>query len=204
VAERILICDDDEDIAHAVRINLELEGYEVHEARDGFELIDEARRLQPALVLLDVVMPGIDGIEVCRELRSDPRTQDVGVILLTARTATRDEALGLLAGADDYMVKPFDPADLVARVRGVIEGADDPPAPAVTVLLVGDGLEADAVGAAVLRGLRDGGHGVVREVRCRPDEVEATLDRLDAGSIVVTVGAHRAAGSFREASGTAE
>jgi CheY-like chemotaxis protein len=189
VAERILICDEDEDIASAIRINLELEGYEVHEARDGYEVLDLARRLQPELVVLDLVMPGLDGIEVCRELKADPRTSDTAVIFLTARSATRDEALGLLAGADDYMVKPFHPADLVARVHGLMgaDGGEPDDATPVTVLAVGPGTNGRA--AAISAALRASGYGPIVERECEPAEVGDLLEVLTPRptTLIVTV-----------------
>jgi DNA-binding response OmpR family regulator len=187
VAQRILICDDDEDIASAVRINLELEGYEVLEARDGYEVLDVARRLQPELVVLDLVMPGLDGIEVCRQLKADPRTSDAAVVFLTARSATRDEALGLLAGADDYMVKPFHPADLVARVHGLLgaDGSEYDDATAVTVLAVGPDTRVRAT--AVSAALRAAGYGPVVERDYAPVEVGDLLELLTPRSTTLVV-----------------
>jgi diguanylate cyclase (GGDEF)-like protein len=124
VSELILIADDDEDVASAVEVNLQLEGYEVHLAHDGIEALEQARKVQPDLILLDVVMPGLDGFEVCRQLRADPRTMNSAVILLTAKSVASDKVHGLTAGADDYIVKPFEPAELVARVRSVLRRAN--------------------------------------------------------------------------------
>ncbi len=124
MSELILIADDDEDVASAVEVNLQLEGYEVHLAHDGIEAVEQARMLQPDLILLDVVMPGLDGFEVCRQLRADPRTMNSAVILLTAKSVASDKVHGLTAGADDYIVKPFEPAELVARVRSVLRRAN--------------------------------------------------------------------------------
>jgi DNA-binding response OmpR family regulator len=123
VGELILIVDDDPDVASAVEINLELEGYEVLKARDGREALELARRVQPDLVLLDVVMPQADGFEVCRALRADPRTMNAAVILLTAKSLSNDKLTGFAAGADDFIVKPFEPAELVARVQSVLRRA---------------------------------------------------------------------------------
>jgi diguanylate cyclase (GGDEF)-like protein len=124
VSELILIADDDPDVASAVEVNLQLEGYEVHRGHDGIEALEQARKLQPDLILLDVVMPGLDGFEVCRQLRADPRTMNSAVILLTAKSVASDKVHGLTAGADDYIVKPFEPAELVARVRSVLRRAN--------------------------------------------------------------------------------
>lgn len=123
MAEIVLIAEDDPDVASAVEVNLQLEGYEVHIAADGCEALERARRLQPDLVILDVVMPGLDGFEVCEQLRADARTRYAAVIMLTAKGIAGDKMRGFAAGADDYVVKPFEPAELVARVRSVLRRA---------------------------------------------------------------------------------
>jgi len=120
VADRILIADDDLDVALAVQVSLELEGFEVHVIHDGGVAIEEALRLRPDLVILDVVMPEVDGYEVCRRIRSDPRLLNCPVILLTAKSLSEDVVRGFSAGADDYVVKPYDSAELSARVRAVL------------------------------------------------------------------------------------
>jgi diguanylate cyclase (GGDEF)-like protein len=113
----ILVADDDPDILRFVELNLRLEGYEIETAADGEEALRKARERTPALVILDVMMPKMDGLEVCQSLRSDSRTSQVCVIMLTARSMSADKVLGLTAGADDYISKPFDPLELVARVK---------------------------------------------------------------------------------------
>jgi diguanylate cyclase (GGDEF)-like protein len=123
VAESILIADDDYDVATAVEINLQLEGYEVHVAHDGREAVEMAAMLQPDLVILDVVMPHMDGFQACEAIRNDPRTQNSAIIMLTAKSVAADKLTGFGAGADDYIVKPFEPAELIARVRGVLRRA---------------------------------------------------------------------------------
>jgi diguanylate cyclase (GGDEF)-like protein len=125
VGERILIVDNEADIRRFVEVNLRLEGFEVMVAEDGAKGLQKAFESTPSLVLLDVMMPGIDGIEVCRRLRADPRTSHIPVILLTAKSMTVDKVVGLAAGADDYVLKPFDPMELVARVRTVMRRASD-------------------------------------------------------------------------------
>ena len=122
MAERILIAEDDDDVLETIQLNLELEGFEVHVARDGDQALAQARAVEPDLILLDVVMPGPDGVAVARKLKDDPSTRDVPVIFLTAKSTASDAAVGLAAGADDYIVKPFDPLDLVARVRRGLSG----------------------------------------------------------------------------------
>ncbi|MGH2706427.1 MAG: GGDEF domain-containing response regulator [Actinomycetota bacterium] len=123
MAERVLIADDDPDIIRFVQISLDLEGYEIFTAGDGEEALREVREHVPDLVLLDIMMPRLDGFEVCRRLRSDPRTAMVSVIMLTAKSLSADKLVGLTAGADDYIIKPFDPVELVARVRSTLRRA---------------------------------------------------------------------------------
>lgn len=116
-AQRVLVVDDEIKIREIVRRYLEQDGYEVAEAEDGDTALRVARELDPDLVVLDVMMPGTDGIEVLRALRSE---SDVPVILLTARTEEVDKLVGLSVGADDYVTKPFSPRELVARVKTVL------------------------------------------------------------------------------------
>ena len=118
--ELILVADDDEDIVRFVEVNLRLEGFEVATAPDGEQALQSAYDLMPDLVLLDVMMPRIDGFEVCQRLRADPRTKNMSVIMLTAKSLSADKVVGLTAGADDYMIKPFDPVELVARVKSAL------------------------------------------------------------------------------------
>ena len=115
--QSILIVEDEDDIAQLVALNLEAEGYVCHVASRGDEALDHALRLRPELVLLDLQLPGVDGVEVCRQLRKDPRTATAGIIMLTARCLPKDRVLGLEAGADDYVDKPFDLEELLARVQ---------------------------------------------------------------------------------------
>ncbi len=121
---RILVADDDEDIRAYLEITLELAGFEVELATDGLEALHVARHQHPDVVVLDVMMPKLDGIEALRQMREDPRTSHVPVMLLTARVQTGDAITGLDAGADDYLTKPFDPDELVARVRAAMRRAD--------------------------------------------------------------------------------
>jgi len=116
----ILVVDDDADIRRFVEMNLRLEGYRVVSAADGAMALAMVATEVPDLVLLDVMMPGVDGIEVTRRLRSDSRTSTMPIIMLTAKSITADRVLGLTAGADDYIIKPFDTLELVARVRSTL------------------------------------------------------------------------------------
>src|ERR1700694_2103457 len=114
---RILLVDDDSHIASSLRRALLYEGYDVETAGDGSEGLARARRTPPDLVILDVMMPGIDGIEVCRRLRTEG---EVAILMLTARDGTSDRVRGLDSGADDYLVKPFAYEELMARVRALL------------------------------------------------------------------------------------
>ena len=114
----VLVVDDDEPIAAALRRALEYEGLRVSVARDGYAALDQARRDPPDLVVLDLMLPGLDGIAVCGQLRAE-RT-DALVLMLTARDGTADRVKGLDAGADDYLVKPFAYEELLARVRALL------------------------------------------------------------------------------------
>ncbi|MCW2679230.1 MAG: Diguanylate cyclase response regulator [Frankiales bacterium] len=114
---RILVADDDRDIAGFVQLNLDLEGYDVQVVHDGQAALDAVLADPPDLVLLDVMMPVLDGVEVLRRLRANPATAALPVVLLTAKSLSADKVVGLTAGADDYIVKPFDTLELIARVR---------------------------------------------------------------------------------------
>jgi diguanylate cyclase (GGDEF)-like protein len=118
--ETILVADDDPAIVHLVEVNLKLEGFEVLTANDGEEALRMVQDNLPALVLLDVMTPKLDGYEVCERIRSESGTRHINVIMLTAKSLTTDKIFGLTAGADDYVLKPFDPMELVARVRATL------------------------------------------------------------------------------------
>jgi len=120
MAERILVVDDDPDILQFVQMNLELDGFEVELAGGGREALRKAREAPPDLMLLDVMMPEMDGLTVLRRMRSDPPTASVPVIVLTARSLAEDRVRGLDLGADDYITKPFDLEELIARIRTVL------------------------------------------------------------------------------------
>ena len=116
----ILVIDDEKDLLELVRYNLEKDGYDVISARDGQSGVEIASRHRPDLIVLDIMMPGMDGLEVCRRLRADQRTARVPLIMLTARATEADRIVGLEMGADDYVTKPFSPRELVARVRAAL------------------------------------------------------------------------------------
>jgi diguanylate cyclase (GGDEF)-like protein len=125
VAERILVVDDDRDIARFVELNLSLEGFEVDVAHDGARALEMATARPPDLILLDVMMPVVDGVEVVRRLRAQSSTASIPVVMLTAKSLSADKVVGLTAGADDYIVKPFDTLELVARVRTTLRRTAD-------------------------------------------------------------------------------
>ena len=123
MSERILVVDDDPDILQFVRMNLELDGFETETAESGRRALDIAKDLPPDLVLLDVMMPEMDGLTVLRKLRNNTSTANVPVIILTAKALAEDRVKGLDLGADDYITKPFDLEELLARVRTVLRRA---------------------------------------------------------------------------------
>ncbi|MGH7964496.1 MAG: response regulator, partial [Candidatus Binatia bacterium] len=123
---KILIVEDEKDIRGLVRYNLETEGFAVVEASDGEIGLTLAATERPALVILDLMLPGLPGLEVCRLLRVKAETLHVPILILTARAAEVDKILGLEMGADDYVTKPFSPRELVARVKAVLRRAYGP------------------------------------------------------------------------------
>jgi diguanylate cyclase (GGDEF)-like protein len=123
--ESILVVDDDPDIARFVEVNLRSAGYDVSVAGDGEEALERAADLRPDLVLLDVMMPRLDGFEVAQRLRKNPQTANTSIIMLTAKALSSDKVTGLQSGADDYIIKPFDPIELLARVKGTLRRAKE-------------------------------------------------------------------------------
>jgi DNA-binding response OmpR family regulator len=117
---RILLVDDEQDLVWAVRHSLSDEGYEVLTAYDGVEALAVARRHRPDLVILDIVMPRLDGLQVCHRVRRDPTLAAVPILFLTVRSAIEDRLKGLDEGGDDYLVKPFDLRELKARVKALL------------------------------------------------------------------------------------
>ena len=130
----ILVVDDEKNIVQLARLYLGNEGFKVEEAYDGKQALEKARSVNPDLVVLDVMMPEMDGLSVCKEIR---KTSSVPVIILTARGDDVDKIVGLEIGADDYMTKPFNPRELVARVKAVLRRTQGSMSPD-TVLEVGD------------------------------------------------------------------
>ena len=118
--EKILIVEDEEDILEVVSYNLIKEGYQVTGITSGEEALQTAKSLRPQLILLDLMLPGIDGFEVCRLLKNDAHTRHIPIIMLTAKTDDTDVIIGLEVGAEDYIAKPFSPKILIARTRAVL------------------------------------------------------------------------------------
>jgi two-component system phosphate regulon response regulator PhoB len=116
----LLVVEDDEDILNLLAYNLRAAGYGVVSCKDGYEALAEARSQTPDLVILDLMLPGLDGFEVCRELKRGAETRHIPVIMLTARGEEIDRIVGLELGADDYVVKPFSPRELILRIRAVL------------------------------------------------------------------------------------
>lgn len=125
--QKILIVDDDNNIAELIALYLTKECFETRIVNDGEQALKEVESFHPNLILLDLMLPGMDGYQVCREIR---HTSDVPIIMLSAKAETFDKVLGLELGADDYIIKPFDTKELVARVRAVLRRFQVKPAPA--------------------------------------------------------------------------
>jgi len=116
----ILVVDDEKDIVELVAYNLEREGYQIAKAYDGHQALRYIRENQPDLVILDLMLPGISGLEICRLIRKKPETEGLPIIMLTAKSDSVDKIMGLEIGADDYLTKPFNVRELLARVRAVL------------------------------------------------------------------------------------
>lgn len=127
--ERILVVDDEEDILELIRYNLAREGYEVVTVLTGEDALEATRSQQPDLIVLDLMLPGMDGLDVCKALRRHQKTADIPIVMVTAKGEEPDIVAGLELGADDYIAKPFSPRVLVARVRAVLRRrGKEPPA----------------------------------------------------------------------------
>ena len=117
---RILVVDDEIYIVHILDFSLGMEGYEVLTALDGEQAFEKARTEKPDLIVLDIMMPKLDGYETCKRLKADPETKDVPVILLSAKGRNVDQKVGFEVGADDYITKPFSPRKLVERINAIL------------------------------------------------------------------------------------
>jgi DNA-binding response OmpR family regulator len=117
---RVLVVEDEDDIRTLVRYNLEQEGFAVNDARDGAEGYESIHRHPPDALVLDLMLPGMSGLELCQKLRAEAATRSLPIVMLTAKSSEVDRILGLEMGADDYVVKPFSPRELLARVRAAL------------------------------------------------------------------------------------
>jgi DNA-binding response OmpR family regulator len=165
MAARIVVIEDEEDIATLIKHNLQMEGYQVEVYEDGIKALEAIRRDPPDLMLLDVMLPGMDGKEVCRAIRRD---YDFPIIMVSARTSEVDRVIGLEIGADDYITKPFSVLELVARVRSALRRASHNFSSKDAVLKGGDILLDKVKHKVTVRG---------REVELRPKEF-ALLETL--------------------------
>ncbi len=154
----VLAIDDQENIIEFIKLGLKYEGFQVESATDGTQGLAAAQRLNPDLIILDIMLPGMDGLEVCRRLRANPTTRDIPILMLTAKDDVRDRITGLDTGADDYLTKPFSFEELVARIRAILRRqsrgrADEGDAALGQVLQFGD-LKLNTSTREVLRGER--------------------------------------------------
>jgi len=119
---RILVVDDDRDLANLLKAILEAEDYAVYSVESGEEALGEVPKFKPDLIILDIILPGIDGYDTCKILKSDDHTSLIPIIMLSIKSSVQDRIAGLSTGADDYITKPFDPGELAARVEAVLRG----------------------------------------------------------------------------------
>jgi len=122
--EKILVVDDEEDILELLDLNLSREGYEIIRSETGEDALHKAKTMKPDLIILDLMLPGIDGLEACKLLKKDPTTKNISIIMLTAKGEEADIVVGLELGADDYVTKPFSPRVLLARVKVALRRQD--------------------------------------------------------------------------------
>ena len=118
--EKILIVEDEKDIVNMLEYNLKKEGFRTISAQDGEDALEYAAREHPDLIILDLLLPGMDGLEVCKEFKKETKTASIPIIMLTAKVQESDRVVGLELGADDYVTKPFSPRELIARIKAVL------------------------------------------------------------------------------------
>ena len=121
MAKRILVADDEEDVKIVVQLLLEAKGYEIVTAYDGLDAVEQAKTMLPDLILLDIMMPLIDGFEVCQRLKADAQTESIPIVMLSASAQTESKQRAMEAGAIDYIVKPFEPADLERTIASILK-----------------------------------------------------------------------------------
>ena len=117
---RVLVVDDEPDAVELIEYNLNGAGYQVFTAANGTKALEMARRHQPDVIVLDLMLPEVDGIEVCKTLRRNPETTEIPILMLTAKADEIDQVIGLEVGADDYVTKPFSPRELVLRIKNIL------------------------------------------------------------------------------------
>src|SRR5882762_2820875 len=175
MAREVLVVEDEPDIRRLVVLHLERDGFRCRTATSGADALREVKTAVPDLVVLDLMLPGLDGLEVCRRLRRDSSTSSVPIIMLTAKSDEVDRVVGLEVGADDYVGKPFSPKELVARVRAVLRRSRPDPVPPVL-----------SAGSVVLDPAR---HAVTlggRAVELTPKEFDLLQALLDAAGRVLS------------------
>ena len=134
---RVLIIEDQRDLTDVLSYNLQREGYEVVVAREGREGLRKAQTLLPSLLILDLMLPGVDGLDICRELRASPQTSNIPILMLTAKTEETDQIVGFAVGADDYVTKPFSVKVLLQRVKALLRRTESSETAADVVELAG-------------------------------------------------------------------
>ncbi|MEK9149269.1 MAG: response regulator [Candidatus Desantisbacteria bacterium] len=122
--QKILIIEDDKDIVYILRSILELEGYQVFFALAGKEGLQMAKSQMPDIIILDLILPDINGYDICKEIKNDPAFEKTHIVMITAKTGTKDELTGIIDGADDYIAKPFNPLDVVETIKYVLSRDD--------------------------------------------------------------------------------
>ena len=150
-SDRILIVDDEPDILEFLRYNLEKEGFEVYEANNGVAALEEAKKVQPDLIVLDIMMPEMDGVEVCRRLRADASFEDTVITFLTARQEDYSQIAALEQGGDDYISKPIRPRVLVARIKAMLRRRASGGAAGSQSVIEADDLRIDLEGMTIER-----------------------------------------------------
>ncbi|SDN85282.1 two-component system, OmpR family, phosphate regulon response regulator PhoB [Desulfonauticus submarinus] len=124
--KKILIVEDEPDILNLLDLNLQQAGFEVYLASNGIEALEKIKKIHPDLLILDLMLPGIDGLEVCKEIKKDPETASIPVLMLTAKGEEVDRIVGFELGADDYVVKPFSIRELVLRIKAILRRQQEP------------------------------------------------------------------------------
>lgn len=171
----ILVVDDEPNILHLVRMYLEREGYKVQSATNGITALEAHDRVRPALLILDIMLPNLDGLEVCRKLRA--AGSPIPILMLTARDEDIDKIIGLELGADDYLTKPFNPRELVARVKAILRRGERLVHPGGAPLYVGDLVVDPARREVISQG---------KQISLRPQEFDLLFTFVEHKGLVLT------------------